>query len=130
MVYYVGTGLICSPILAKHMALYVSWLDHVVCTFDDITFGDHIPVRIVYYFKQGDHVKKSHSNDEVENSVPRVNWGSASDAQILECKKLTNLLLGRIDMNKDAFTSCELNCNNVEHQHEIDWAYSNNPCIA
>ena len=41
----------------------VSWLDHVVCTgtahrhvlscdtLDYITFGDHIPVRIVYYFK-------------------------------------------------------------------------------
>ena len=51
----------------------VSWLDHVLCTgtanrhvsscatLDDITFGDHIPYRIVYYFKQGDHVKQSHS---------------------------------------------------------------------
>ena len=65
-------------------------------TLDDITFGDNIPVRIVYYFKQGDHVKQSHSNDEVEDSVPRVNWSSASDAQILEYQKLTNLLLGRI----------------------------------
>ena len=39
----------------------VSWLDHVVCTvnahrhvlscdtLDDIAFGDHIPVRIIYY---------------------------------------------------------------------------------
>ena len=44
----------------------MSWLDHVVCTgtahrhvlscdtLDDISFGDHIPVQIVYYFKQGD----------------------------------------------------------------------------
>ena len=39
-------------------------------------------------------------------------------------KKLTNMLLGRIDLNKDAFTCCELNCNNVEHQHEIYCAYS------
>ena len=50
----------------------LAWLDHVVCsgtahrhvlscdTLDDITFGDHIPVQIVYYFKQGDHVKKNH----------------------------------------------------------------------
>ena len=30
----------------------------------------------------------------------------------------------RIDVNKDAFTCCELNCNNVEHQHEIDCAYT------
>ena len=48
----------------------VSWRDHVVCTgtahrhvlsrdtLDDITFGDHIPVRIVYYLKQGDHANK------------------------------------------------------------------------
>ena len=48
----------------------VTWLDRVVCTgtahrhvlscdtLDDITFGDHIPVQIVYYFKQGDHVKQ------------------------------------------------------------------------
>ena len=47
----------------------VSWLDHVVYTgtahrhvlccdtLDDITFGDHIPVRIIYCFKQGDHIK-------------------------------------------------------------------------
>ena len=47
--------------------------DHVVCTgtahrrvlscdtLDDITFVDHIPVQIVYYFKQGDHVKKNHT---------------------------------------------------------------------
>ena len=34
------------------------------------------------------------------------------------------MLLGRIDLNKDAFTCCELNCNNVEHQHKIDCAYS------
>ena len=34
-------------------------------------------------FKQGD-INKSHSNDEVEDSVPRVNWSSASDAHILE----------------------------------------------
>ena len=33
-----------------------------------------------------------------------------------------NTLLGRIDVNKDAFTCCELNCNNVEHQHEIGCA--------
>ena len=32
-------------------------------------------------------------------------------------------MLGRIDINKDAFTCCEPNCNNVEHQHDIDWAY-------
>ena len=114
----------------------MSWLDHVVCTgtahrhvlscdtLDDITFGDHIPVRIVYYFKQGDHVQQSHSNDEVEDSVPHVNWSSASDAQILEYKKLTNLLLGRIDVNKDAFKCCELNCSNVEHRHEIDCVYT------
>ena len=70
---------------------------------------------IIYYFKQGDQVKKSHSNDEVEDSVPHVNRSSASDAKILEYKKLTNLLLGHIDINKDASTCCELNCNNVEH---------------
>ncbi len=87
-----------------------SFLDHVVCTgtahrhvlscdiLVDITFGDDIPVRIVYYFKQGDHIKQSHSNDEVEDSVPHVNWSSASDAQILEYKKI-NTLLGRIDGN-------------------------------
>ena len=75
-----------------------SWLDHVVYTgtahrhvlscdtLDDITFGDHIPVRIVYYFKQGDHVKKLHSNDEVGYIVPHLNWSSASDAQISEYK--------------------------------------------
>ena len=96
----------------------MSWLDHVVCTgtahrhvlccdtLDDITFGDHIPVQIVYYFKQGDHVKKSHSNNDVQDTVPQVNWSSASDAQVLEYKKLTNTLLGRIDVNKDAFTCC------------------------
>ena len=55
-VYCVGTGLICVPILAKHMERTVAWLDHVVCTgtaykhvlpcetLDDITFGDHLPV--------------------------------------------------------------------------------------
>ena len=43
-------------------------------THDGITSGEHIPVQIVYYFKQGDHVNKSHSNDEVEDSVPLVNW--------------------------------------------------------
>ena len=112
----------------------MSWLDNVVCTciahghvlsydtLDDITFGDHIPVRIVYYFKQGDHVNKSHTDDEVEDSVPH--WSSASDAHILEYKKLTNLLLGRIDIYEDAFTCCELNCNNVENQHAIDCAYT------
>ena len=110
----------------------VPWLGHVVCTgtahrhvlscdtLDDITLGDHIPVQIVYYFKQGDHVKTSHSNDEVEDGIPHVKWSSASDAEILEYKKITNLLLGLIDINKDAFTCCELNCNNVDHQHEID----------
>ena len=67
-------------------------------TLGDITFGDHIPVQFVYYIKQGDHVNKSHSNDEFEDSVPRVNWSSATDAQILEYKKI-NTLLGRIDGN-------------------------------
>ena len=113
-----------------------SRLDYVVCTgtahrhvlscdtLDDITFGDHIPVQIVYYFKQGDHVNKAHSNDEVEDSVHTVNWSSATDAEILEYKQLTNTLLGHIDLNKDAFTCSELNCNNVEHQHEIECAYT------
>ena len=32
--------------------------------------------------------------------------------------------MGHIDVNKDAFTCCELNCNNVEHQHGIDCAYT------
>ena len=52
-----------------------------------MTFGDHLSVHSVYYFKQGDCVNKSNSNDEVQYSVPRVNWSSASDAQILEYKK-------------------------------------------
>ena len=78
----------------------MSWPDHVACTgtahrhvlycdtLDDITFGDHIPVQIVSYFKQGYCVNKSKSNDEVQDSVtvPHVNWSSASDAQILEYK--------------------------------------------
>ena len=53
-----------------------------------------------------------------------MNWSSASDAQILEYKQLTNTLLGRIGVNNDAFTCRELNCNNVEHPHEIDCAYT------
>ena len=51
-------------------------------TLDGIRFGDHPPVQIVYYFKQGDRVKTSYSNDEVQDSVPRVKWSSAPDAQI------------------------------------------------
>ena len=43
---------------------------------------------------------------------------------MLNIKKLSNTLLGRIDVNNDAFTCCELNGNNVEHQHEIDSAYT------
>ena len=76
----------------------VSWFDHVVCTgtahrhvlscdtLDDITFGDHIPVQIEYYFKQDDHVKRNHTNGEVEDSVPHVTWSSASNDQILQYK--------------------------------------------
>ena len=83
-----------------------------------ITFGDHLLVQIASYFKQGDWVKeKSNSNDEVQYSVPNVNWSSASDAQILDYTKLTNTLMGHIDINRDAFTCCELKCNNVAHQH-------------
>ena len=83
----------------------VSWFNDGVCTgtahrhvlscdtLGDITLGCHIPVQMVYYFKQGDHVNKSHSNDEVEDSVPHVNWSSASDAEILKSKQLTNTLI-------------------------------------
>ena len=42
---------------------------------------------------------------------------------MLEYNKLTYTLLGRIDVNKDAFTCCEVNCNIEEHQHEIDCVY-------
>ncbi len=38
----------------------VSWLDHVVCT--------GTAHRHVLSFKKGDHVNKSHSNDEVEDT--------------------------------------------------------------
>ena len=62
-----------------------------------------------------DNKEKPQPHYEVGDSVPSVNWSSASDAQILEYNKVTNLLVGRIDINKDAFTCCELNCNNVEH---------------
>ena len=65
MVYYAGTGLIFSHYISEA----VSWLDHVECTgtahkhvlsCDTLaycTFGDHISVLIIYYCKQGDHVK-------------------------------------------------------------------------
>ena len=53
----------------------------------------------------------------------RVNWSSATDAQLLEYNLLSDILLSSTDINVDTFACNDEQCCNADHHSDIDSLY-------
>ena len=109
----------------------VPWLDHVVCTgtsnrkmlsciLDDLAFSDHIPLKIIYSYSCVADINSVPPNESACNTMPSVNCSSATDAQLLEYNRLTDILLSSTDINVDTFACNDEQCCNADHHSDID----------
>ena len=113
----------------------VSWLDHVVCTgtsnrkivscsiLDDLAFSDHIPLKIIYSYSCDADINSVPPNESACNTMPSVNWSSATDAQLLEYNLLSDILLSSTNINVDTFACNDEQCCNADHHSDIDSLY-------
>ena len=113
----------------------VSWLDQVVCTgtsnrkivscsiLDDLAFSDHIPLKIIYSYSCDADINNVPQNESACNTIPSVNWSSATDAQLLGYNLLSDILLSSTNINVDTFACNDEQCCNADHHSDIDSLY-------
>ena len=96
---------------------HYSWLDHIVSSADfhqsiknmiiryDVCDEDHLPVSTLININLLPNF--TDSNNE---HVPRINWDSATDADLKSYLKLTEKKKSELELLMDAFLCSDLNC--------------------
>ncbi len=62
-------------------------------------------------------------NESACNTMPCVNWNSATDTQFLEYNMLTDILLSSTNINVDTLACNDDQCCNADHHSDIDSLY-------
>ena len=87
---------------------------------DDLKCSDYIPPKMIYSYSFDADLNSVRSDESPCNSIPSINWSSATDAQLLEYNLLTDTLLSSTNINMDSFASNAEQCCNADHHSDID----------
>ena len=120
-----------SHISRRSDNIFKSWLDHVVSSNDthmaienidmlyNVTDEDHIPF-VVHI--QVDNIPKVSS--EINDVLPKVNWGNLKDSEIQKYYKITDELLRKIEIPTEAINCSNLKCEDREHWLQLSKFYN------
>ena len=90
---------------------------------DNIVFGDHIPLQIVYSFSYNASINVCPTHADERRNEPYVNWSSATDDDRLKYNELTDSLLSGVHLNREAAACSDMHCCNANHLSNIDVMY-------
>ena len=67
--------------------------------------------------------------DSNNEHVPKINWDSATDADLKSYLKLTDQKFSELELPMDALLCSDLNCQHVHHRNSIESFYNKIVCI-
>ena len=140
MQFCVDSGLILSSkvLLPDNSYTYISeawhttsWLDHCLCTVDahnsiekieigyDLATTDHIPFSVL--LNTGNLPVLLPEDNSLRSG--KINWSKLTEKELIKYFNLSDSLLGKVKMPKDALLCRDMNCKNAQHCDELSSFY-------
>ena len=104
-----------------------SWLDHCICTADahesleamsinyEFATSDHVPFSLCVNLENIPTLLSVNNNMR----VGKIDWSNQSEDDLKEYCAQSDTLLSNIELPKDAFTCCNINCKSPQHGIEL-----------